>query len=422
MTSLDRMVLVECNGSYGSELARRAGALGFSVSVLAARPERYRELAQSGVSVVRCATGRLDAVLEAIVALGGKRRVAGILAGYELALPMACAAARALGLPGPAPAVAEDTLVKPRARALSNELVGNPVQFWLVDSPAGLRSIRPDHYPVVAKPSASGGSVGVAIAHTPEQLAAHIGRWLHAPDERGHPLTGPMLVERFVPGAEYSVELFHGRPLALVRKQLGGATGAVEVGHVVVPWELAPERGAIEPYLATLVERLDLGWGPAHVEIRLDDGVPHLVEINLRLAGDCIPELVELAVGVDPYAATLLAATGTEVDLVPACRRSAAIRFVTAPAAGTVTEVWGTADAASVPGVVRMTVNVGPGSAVRPAADSGDRLGYVIATADDDVAAADTAELAASKFGVAIRAHSPTADQARTSLTDPDRT
>ncbi|HEX2300786.1 MAG TPA: ATP-grasp domain-containing protein, partial [Pseudonocardiaceae bacterium] len=382
-----RLVLVECNASYGMQLALRAAATGLDVLVLAVDPARYAELRCHGIAIEACATDRLDSVLRTI----GTRPVAGVLAGYELALPVACATAQALGLPGPSPTAAQDTLVKPRARALSNQMVGNPVPFWLVESDTDVAAIGPARYPVVAKPAASGGSLGVAVLATPAQLRDHVARWLHAPDERGRPLDGPLLVEQFVPGTELSVELFHGRPVALVRKQLGGASGVVEIGHIAVPWTSAPERSMVEPYLTTLVERLDLGWGPVHVEIRLEDGRPHLVEINLRLAGDRIPELVNHATGVDLYDVTLATATGGPAAVHPAVHRAAAIRFLTAPAEGTVTAVWGEEDAAGAPEVVQVGLTTRVGAQVRPAEDSGDRLGYVVTAADDAPTAAAAA-------------------------------
>ncbi|HEY0639642.1 MAG TPA: ATP-grasp domain-containing protein [Pseudonocardiaceae bacterium] len=393
------LVLVESNGTYGRELALLAVAGGRRVLLLARDPERYADLAEHGVTVRECDTRRPDLVL----AESGSRP-AGVLSGYEITLPVAAQVARVLGLPGPDPAAAHDTLTKPRARALTNALVGNDVPFWLVDGPAEVDAVPAGAYPVVAKPSASGGSIGVRVLADADALREHVRRWLHAPDERGRPLVGPLLVERYVPGREYSVELFHGRPLAVVRKSLGGVSGVVETGHVAVPWAAAPERAALEPFVTALVRRLNLGWGPAHLELRLDGDTPRLVEVNLRLAGDRIPELVRHVTGVDLYALTLAATLGEDVAPEPGAgpARAAAIRFLTARAAGTVTAAWGEADAAAVPHVVRSGLMTRVGATVRPAEDSGDRIGFAVAVAGDPDTAVLAAEDAVGKLGVTV--------------------
>jgi len=174
-------VLVECNGGYGREYARRATALGLDVVVLSRDPEPTRGTVPAGTQVRECDTRRVAAALAAVSGLS----VVGVLAGYEGALPAAAALAAALGLPGPSPAAALDTFHKPRARALANSLVGNPVPCWLLSTVDDVATVT--GYPVVAKPAASGGSIGVAVLHNPTELAAHATRWLGALDERGLP-------------------------------------------------------------------------------------------------------------------------------------------------------------------------------------------------------------------------------------------
>ncbi len=386
------VVLVECNKSYGRELAMRAPKLGMDAVVLTTSVRRFAEEANAGVDVRECDTHDPSQVLAAVREVQMTYDVRGLGAGYEGALPVASLIARALGFPGPSPAAAEDSLRKPRARALSNEFVGNRVSFWLLYGVEDVACVDQSAYPVVVKPAGSGGSIGVDVARSPDRLEAHVKAWLHAPDERGRPLEGPLLVEQLVPGTEYSVELFDGVPLAVTRKLLGGQTGFVETGHVVIPWSDADERKYLAPYLAVLTERLALTWGPAHIEVRIDEGVTRLIEVNYRLAGDFIPDLVELALGVDMYEATLRAMVGEQISLTPRTKASAAIRFLMPCREGTVEGLSGLESAAIVPGVVRAVLTTSVGATVRPADQSGDRLGYVIAAGGEPDAALRAAE------------------------------
>jgi cysteine synthase A len=402
MTRRPCLVLVECNGSYGRQLALRAARFGVDAVVLAREPARFESEARAGVLIRQCDTDRLDRVLDAVRDLRRSRTVVGVGCGYEGALPVAAAAARALGLSGPTATAAHDTRHKPRARALSNELVGNRVPFWVLSDVEDIAQIDRGAYPVVCKPVGSGGSLGVAAVGSPSELAAHVRAWLHAVDERGRPLRGGLLVEQYVPGREYSVELFDGVPLALTSTLLGGATGMIEVGHAVSPWGVAEERACLAPYVAALVDRLDLGWGPLHLEVRIADGVPRLIEANYRLAGGCIPDLVELSTGVDMYDATLRRILGRPVRITPTESAFAAIRFLTAGEPGIVAATAGCDAARAVPGVRRATFTTAIGSGVRPAERSGEYIGHVIATGETPDASFAAAQAGLSELQVTM--------------------
>jgi biotin carboxylase len=402
MTRRPCLVLVECNGSYGRQLALRAPTFGVDAVVLAREPARFAREAREGVLVRHCDTDRVDSVLGAVGDLRRSRDVRGVGCGYEGALPVAAATAQALGLPGPSATAAHDTRHKPRARALSNELVGNRVPFWVLSRVEDVARIGAEAYPLVCKPAASGGSLGVAAVGSPAELAAHVERWLQGRDERGRQLRGGLLAEQYVAGREYSVELFDGVPLALTRTLLGGANGMVEVGHVVSPWSMADERACLAPYLAALVERLGLAWGPLHLELRIADGVPRLIEVNYRLAGGSIPELVELSLGVNMYDATLRRILGLPVDIAPRDASFAAIRFLTVDRAGVVASMAGCGAARARPGVVRAAFTTSIGSAVGPAERSGEYAGHAIAVRDSAAASLAAAEAGMSELHVRV--------------------
>ncbi|PRW62171.1 ATP-grasp domain-containing protein [Actinopolyspora mortivallis] len=392
------VVFVESNGSYGREMVRTALEQGLTVTVLAGEPERFHEQGSMGAELVRCDTRSVPAVLEAVRRLP-EPGCSGVLAGYEMVLPVAATVARVLGLPGPDPVAAQDTLHKHRARALSNQLVGNPVDFWLLDTPDEVERIAGSEYPLLAKPAASGGSLGVRSVASSEELARYVAEWKNAPDERGAPLEGPVLVERLVTGGELSVELFHGVPVAVSYKELSGDTGFVESGHTVLPWTEAVERKELEPYLALLTERLGTGWGPTHVELRLDESsTPRLIEVNHRLGGDHIPLLVRLVTGFDMYTATLRAALGERVTLEIGGGGEAVIRYLMAEHEGTFREVRGLESVRAMPGVHDVVISREEGARVRPPVDSGDRVGHLIAHSAEGLGAVRTARRAMEKL------------------------
>src|SRR5262249_172010 len=146
--------------------------------------------------------------------------------------------------------------------------------------------------------------------------------------------------------------------------------GFVDVGHSVSAFGVRAESAIFEPYVRHLVNRLNLGWGPSHIELKLEHGTPRLIEINYRLGAGLIPDLIALSTGVDLYDATLNAYLGEPgADLSPRHICFAAVRFITAPATGLL-QAPGVQEATAVKGVTTVYVSNGSTSVVHPARHS----------------------------------------------------
>jgi cysteine synthase A len=236
--------------------------------------------------------------------------------------------------------------------------------------------------PCVVKPADDSGSnavlrcatVGAAVAHATNVLAV-------TANVRGQPTAGVALVEAYLPGPEVSVEVMttSGRPhvVGVTAKEVTAGPHFVETGH------LFPAASDVDGAADTAVRALaatGVRVGASHVEVKLTPHGPAVVEINARLAGGMIPELVLLATGIELLEQQLRAYAGLPLSLVPTRSAYAGIRFLTAPVAGVLRAVTGAAEAGAVPGVDRVTLTATPGLVVRPAENAYDRLGYVIAT------------------------------------------
>lgn len=150
------------------------------------------------------------------------------------------------------------------------------------------------------------------------------------------------------------------------------------------------------------VAALDLGWGPTHSEVRLTAAGASFIEVNPRLAGGNIPELVRLASGLDLITATVRVATGLDPELQPRCRRAAVIRFITSPQQGVLRRVTGLQEARGVAGVEEVQLYRYIGARVEHTGDFRDRLGYVIASGETLSSAQEAVELACSRLQVIV--------------------
>lgn len=172
--------------------------------------------------------------------------------------------------------------------------------------------------PCVVKPVGAGGSAAVArVTGADEALAA-----CEAIRARGHQT---FLAEEFLTGPEISFEavvrdgqLAHS---SVTEKEVIGEDCFLERRHLVtapgrdVPGSVG-ERAAREgvPALAAaLVKAFAVADAIVHLEVKLTDRGPVPVEMAVRPAGDCIPELVERTHGRDLYRELAASATGREM-------------------------------------------------------------------------------------------------------------
>lgn len=135
-------------------------------------------------------------------------------------------------------------------------------------------------FPVLAKPRSGSGGRGIRIIASQEAL-------------RQEPRTGRDIVQTFLPGMEYSVDVYareDGRVLAAVpRERLKVDSGVAVAARTV-------HDAGVQHTACALVTRLGL-TGVCNVQLRRDvAGVPRLLEINARFPGTMA---ITIASGVD---------------------------------------------------------------------------------------------------------------------------
>lgn len=255
-------------------------------------------------------------------------------------------------------------------------------------------------YPVVVKPSRLSAGRGVARADDPVGLEAAVAVAARATQEAGRS-GDPILIEQLVAGPQVSAEVLSrgGERLVLgFTDRLPPLGGFAERGGAfpaAFPMQAEARRVA-----AAALDAVGFTDGAAHVEMRCGPDGPVVIEINPRLAGFVVPELIEAATALDPYDALVRLHAGDPLPAVPAESRVAALRPVFAPRDGILRGIDVTR-ARSAPGVTGVYVFRSPGARVRVAADNRDRLGAVIAAAGTAEAAGVAAEAACARVEVA---------------------
>ncbi|GAA3716110.1 pyridoxal-phosphate dependent enzyme [Streptomyces tremellae] len=381
------LVFLESNTTGTGMLAlRTAVRLGFEPVLLAKDPARYAGVDGTGCVTAVCDTESDADVLGAVRKAAGARTVAGSTTTSDFYLEGTARLAAALGLPGHAPrtvAVCRDKSLT--RRALRDAGVPQPA-FAVVGDPAeAAGAVASVGLPCVVKPVDGSGSQDVLWCEEAGAAAEHAARVLAVTENvRGQATARRVLIEQYVRGPEFSVEMFCDKGEAVcvgvTQRTATALPYFVETGHLFPAALPSAARDELAESARQALKAVGFDRGPAHVEVRMTDTGPAVIEINARLAGGMIPELVRTATGIDLVEQQVRAAAGYPVRLSADRSRHAGIRFLTARRAGRLAAVTGTAEAERVPGVERVVTTASPGRAVRPPRDAYDRLGYVIAS------------------------------------------
>lgn len=383
------LVFVESNTTGTGMLALHAAAwLGLAPVFLTSKPDRYAGLADTPAEVIECGTNDLAEVRRILDGRLSRLRLAGIMTTSEFYLVPVAELATSLDLPGNPP----DAMATCRNKARTREVlaaagVTQPRFVAIRDPAAASAAAAVVGLPCVLKPVDDSGSAGVLLCSTVDELVAHAGNLLTATaNVRGQPTAGTALVEEYLDAPEYSVEMFsvdgEATCVGITRKGVTGLPYFVESGHLFpadLPTEVAERMvGQVRRALAAT------GFlrGASHVEVKLTDHGPSIVEINARTAGGMIPELVRLATGIDLLEQQIRAAAGMPVLLEPVRSRFAGVRFLLAGSDGVLGDISGVDQARRVPGVDRVVVTASPGAVVSRPRNAYDRLGYIIAVGD----------------------------------------
>ncbi|MEU8756910.1 ATP-grasp domain-containing protein [Streptomyces chartreusis] len=401
----EAIIFVESNTTgTGRLFAERARDLGLVPHMLCVDAARYPYLAELDIPHHPCRTDSQSAVLAECRRLARGHEIAGVTSSSEYFVATAAGAARALGLPGEDPgtlAAARDKSVQRQRFAAHG--VDSP-DFRSVSS-VQEAMVAAEHLglPVVMKPVSRSGSIGVRRCDTVEEVGKHCVELLATTvDERGTPLPSTALVESYLSGPEFSVEILNGEVRAVVAKHLDQSQGFLEIGHDV-PAAVDRATGALLADSArAALAALGLGWGAAHVELRIVDGRACVVEVNPRLAGGMIPQAIRAATGQDLIAELIAATAGRNPVRGHAREGCAAIRFLVPSADGEVGIVSDPAAVRAMPGVVAAAVTARPGRQITRQGNFQDRLGYAIATGDTQRQAGERAEQAIAAMELEI--------------------
>jgi argininosuccinate lyase len=403
----------------GILLPRRIRELGHTFILVTKDPDFYSKYTPPGEKqhpvvaladdVVVCDTNDMNMLMDTCGKLCGRRTVDGVITSCDYYLKTAATVADALGLPSN-PVKALDASTNKYLMRVAHREKGLPSPRFVLakreDDAAeaaqevGLR----EHGKAVVKPADMNASTLVQKVESIDEMKAAISAVLVvSQNSRGQERFKGALVEEFLPGEEFSLECcaWKGniRILGITDKKLGGRDGVVETGHMF-PADI-PESGArsLEHCVTEALKAIDYTDGVAHVEARLTPQGPRIIEINPRIGGNYISELVERVKGVNPLTQMIQIALGEEPDCLDKNTgvKSAAVTFIIPKNTGTLVGFHGEPEMAASLGVVRYSLSMTGTNVVSPD-DNDCYLGYILTEDREGLGAGEMASNAVDRL------------------------
>jgi biotin carboxylase len=377
---MSRVLLLVPTGTYrAADFLTAAARLGVEVVV---GSERRQAMAGSmGDRAVVVPLHHVPAAVDVIEDLHRHRPLDAVLAIDDQGLAVAAAASERLGTthnPLDAVAATRDK-AELRARLAAS---GVPQPDYRVVGPGDrVTDAAADiGYPCVVKPVSRSGSQGVIRVDDPDQSSAAEGR-VRAIVGRAEPL----LVERFVPGAEVAVEALleagNLRILAVFDKPdpLDGPFFE-ETIYVTPSRQPSPVLAAVTGTVAAGAEAIGLREGPVHAELRIGpQGRLVVLEVAARSIGGLCARALRFGAGVSLEEVVIRHAIGAGVGGLMREPQASGVMMLPIGGAGVLERVDGRSDALAVDGLVGLEITIPMGRPVVPLPEGDRYLGFVFA-------------------------------------------
>jgi biotin carboxylase len=397
--------------SFGlGHMAAAAAETGHRLCLLTADRSVYRHeldtLPDDALTVIDVDTSDEFATRSALAALPD---LAGLLNTTDTWSVPAADLAAEFGLPGPDPAAVRLLRDKYRVRELLHRQgLSRSGAVRVSPGPDSARQVcRAVGLPAVLKDSAGTSSRNVWIAHDEETLRRALD------DAARQQLMGALFAEAFLAGPLYSAETlsWNGttRLLGVLSRQTSRQP-AVREEAAAFPVALPrAEFSGIEQWVGDVLHAAGHHSGFAHVELILTTRGPELVEINRRIGGALVGEVMCRSLGTNVYTAMMEEALGRRPRLMDApldhSGPAQAFVLVYADRPGVLKGWHGLDELTAFPGAVRWYPTRAPGDLMPQVGDQRGCTGIVLAEAP-------TAELAQHRaWSAATRVCPVVADQ-----------
>jgi len=211
---------------------------------------------------------------------------------------------------------------------------------------------------------------------------------------------GPILIEEYLDGPQYLVETIVNEGnlniIAIFKQEITFGERFIITGYGLLNHQEDGFYNKLKSAVETIISKHGLKYGPCHLEMRLVKHNWKLVEINPRISGGGMNDLIKAGLGINLVKETLKILIGQKPNFKPQYTKNVFAQYVTVSESGILKRVIGRNISLKAPGVIKVYIKPRKGSFLTPPLSMGNRYAYIIATGNTAEEAKINARFAAS--------------------------
>lgn len=382
VVKMKRVCIIEPS-SAGLNLIPAAKSMGLYTLIFSANktdrkiPPEYQRYIDHFVEVD---TYDIDLLYQIINRIHLTSPISGIIPGSEYHVPIASQLSVLLNLPGVSVHSVERLRNKSLMRQqLKKNNIRSPAYFIIHNENELIAYQNKITFPCVMKPIDYAGSVHVSKNNSFHELLNSYRSMCHDPwSELGKKIGKIAIVEEYIDGEEFSVEGYVEASsvhiISITKKFLFSEPYFVEMGHVLPANISIEQEEKIRQYVCNVIAAFEIQLSIFHLELKMDEGEPVLMEIAGRLPGDRICELIKIAKSIDFYQIMINVHLGIPVILSKnTIKNYSGIRYFV-HSKNNFTHIHGLEQLQSIPGFYEFKLLKKPGEFIPPLKDFSGRV------------------------------------------------
>ncbi|MFD5172432.1 ATP-grasp domain-containing protein, partial [Bacillus mycoides] len=235
------------------------------------------------------------------------------------------------------------------------------------------------NFPLIVKSPKSTGSKDVLLVKNKDQLILSIQSLLKKlPNEE-------ILIEEYIDGPQYLVEILvqNGKVhiIAVIEQEITLFERFIVTGYSLLGQVDKRLYNSLFNAVNSVIQAFNMKNGACHLELRRIKDVWKLIEINPRISGGAMNDIIEIGHGINLVQETIQLMLGNKPSLNKKHYKYVYAHYLTVKFKGKLIRVTGKNRSSKYPGVEKVYIKPKKGTILKPPTSMGHRCGYVLAAA-----------------------------------------
>ncbi|QWG90249.1 MULTISPECIES: ATP-grasp domain-containing protein [Bacillus cereus group] len=240
-----------------------------------------------------------------------------------------------------------------------------------------LKKNKKINFPLIVKSPKSSGSKDVLLVKNKNQLIFSMQSLLKKlPNEE-------ILLEEYVDGPQYLVEILvqNGKVhiIAVIEQEITLFERFIVTGYSLLGQVDKSLYNSLFNAVNSVIQAFNMKNGACHLELRRINNDWKLIEINPRISGGAMNDIIEIGHGINLVQETIQLMLGNKPLLNKKHHKYVYTHYLTVKSKGKLIRVTGKNRSSKYPGVEKVYIKPKKGTVLKPPTSMGHRCGYVLA-------------------------------------------